>query len=58
MTIDDPDTFTKPWKMSMVLYRNVEPNAEILDFRCVPFADLLVYGDLLQNKDAKPDAKQ
>ena len=57
-TIDDPATFSKPWKMSMVLYRHVEPNAEILDFRCVPFADLLVYGDLLQNKDAKPDAKQ
>jgi hypothetical protein len=52
-TVDDPMTFSKPWKMSMVLYRRVEPNAELLDFRCVPFADLLVYGDLLQNKDAK-----
>ncbi len=48
MTIDDPATFTKPWKISMPLYRRIEPNAEILDFRCVPFADLLVYGDLLQ----------
>ena len=52
-TIEDPQTFSKPWKISMTLYRNVEPHAELQDFRCVPFADLLVYGDLLQKKDAK-----
>ena len=50
VTIDDPSVFAKPWKMSMPLYRRVEPNAQILDFRCVPFADLLVYGDLLTSK--------
>jgi hypothetical protein len=50
-TITDPMTFSRPWKISLILYRRVEPNAELLDFRCVPFADLLVYGDLLQNKD-------
>ena len=53
VTIDDPSVFSKPWKMSMPLYRRVEPNAQILDFRCVPFADLLVYGDLLENKSGK-----
>ena len=52
-TIEDPQTFSRPWKISMALYRNVEPGAELQDFRCVPFADLLVYGDLLQKKDAK-----
>ena len=52
-TIEDPQTFSKPWKISMTLYRNVDPHAELQDFRCVPFADLLVYGDLLQKKDAK-----
>jgi hypothetical protein len=55
VTIDDPSVFSKPWKMSMVLYRKVEANAQILDFRCVPFADLLVYGDLLQNKAGTTD---
>jgi hypothetical protein len=53
VTIDDPSVFSKAWKMSMPLYRRVEPNAQILDFRCVPFADLLVYGDLLENKTGK-----
>jgi len=52
-TIEDPNNFSRPWKISMVLYRHVEPNAELLDFRCVPFADLLVYGDVLQD-NAKP----
>jgi len=51
-TIDDPETFSRPWKISMPLYRRIEPNAQLLDFRCVPFADLLVYGDLVQTKDA------
>ncbi len=50
-TIEDPQTFSKPWKISMILYRHTEPNAELLDFRCVPFADLLVYGDVLHDKN-------
>lgn len=51
-TITDPATYSRPWKISMPLYRKVDKNAELMDFRCVPFADLLVYGDLLQSKDA------
>ena len=54
VTIDDPSIYTRPWKISMTLYRNVEPNAELLDFRCVPFADQLLYGDLLKDKDKYP----
>jgi hypothetical protein len=45
-TIDDPKVFTRPWKMSMPLYRRVEPNARILEFRCVEFAEDLLYGHL------------
>lgn len=46
VTIDDPEVFTRPWRMSMPLYRRVEPNAEILEFRCVEFVEELIYGDL------------
>ncbi len=52
-TIEDSSVYSKPWTISMTLYRNVEPHAEIMDFNCVPFSEMLVYGDLLQNKDAK-----
>ena len=45
-TIEDPKVFTKPWKMSMPLYRRVEPNAQSLEFRCVEFVEDLLYGHL------------
>lgn len=53
VTIDDPALYSHAWKMSMVLYKHVEPRAQLLDFRCVDFAELLVYGDLLENKSGK-----
>jgi hypothetical protein len=46
VTIEDPKVFTRPWKMSMPLYRRVEANAQILEFRCVEFAEELLYGHL------------
>jgi len=45
-TIDDPVTFTKPWKMSMPLYRRVEKNAQLGQFKCVEFVTELMYGHL------------
>lgn len=54
VTVDDPSVYSKPWKMTMTIYKHVEPNAQLLDFRCVPFADKLLYGDLLPDKDKYP----
>jgi hypothetical protein len=34
VTVEDPNVFTRPWKMSMVLYRHLENNATLMDFRC------------------------
>ena len=45
-TIEDPKTVTRPWKMSLTLYRRLEKNAQIMDFRCVEFAEDLIYGDV------------
>jgi len=38
-TMTDPKVFTRPWKIALTLYRNVDPNAEILDFQCYAFED-------------------
>jgi hypothetical protein len=38
-TIEDPITFTRPWKISMPLYRRQEKNAQLLDFKCVEFVE-------------------
>jgi hypothetical protein len=45
-TIEDPETFSKPWKISLPLYRLIEPNAQLLEFKCVEFSEELLYGDL------------
>ena len=43
-TIEDPSVFTRPWKISMALYRRQEKNAQLLDFKCVEFVEELLYG--------------
>jgi len=46
VTIEDPNVFTRPWKMSMPLYRRVERNAQLAEFRCVEFSEEVIYGHL------------
>ena len=43
-TIEDSKTFSRPWKISMTLYRRVEKNAQLLEFKCVEFSEELLYG--------------
>jgi hypothetical protein len=45
-TMEDPDTFTRPWKISLPLYRLLDKNAQLLEFKCVEFSEELLYGDL------------
>jgi hypothetical protein len=45
-TIEDPKVFTRPWKISMPLYRRVEKNARLHEFKCVEFVEELMYGHL------------
>ena len=45
-TMEDPKVFSRPWKISMPLYRHVEANAQLLEYRCVEFAEELMYGHL------------
>jgi hypothetical protein len=47
-TIEDPKVFSRPWKISMPLYRRVEKNFRLLEFRCAEFAEELLYGDLVK----------
>ena len=34
VTLEDPKVFTRPWKMSMPLYRRTEPNVQLLEYEC------------------------
>jgi len=46
VTIEDPKVFTRPWTISMPLYRRLEPNATVLDYNCIDFAEEFMYGNL------------
>jgi hypothetical protein len=48
-TIEDPKVFTRPWKMSMPLYRRAEKNVQLLEYKCVEFAEEAIYGHLRKN---------
>jgi hypothetical protein len=56
-TIQDPTVYSKSWKIKMPLYRRVEDNAQILEFKCVPFAEMHLYGDLYDTMDAAAKAR-
>jgi len=45
-TIEDPNVFTEPWTIRMPLYRRLEDNLQILEYKCVEFAEEILYGDL------------
>jgi hypothetical protein len=47
-TIEDPKVFTRPWKMAFPLYRRVEKNAQLLEFKCVDLSEEYLYGGLLK----------
>jgi hypothetical protein len=50
-TIEDPETFERPWKISMPLYRRLDNNVQLLEFKCVEFSEELLYGDLVKKTE-------
>ncbi len=46
VTIEDPNVFTRPWRIAMPLYRRLESNMQLLEYRCVEFAEEFLYGHL------------
>jgi hypothetical protein len=53
VTIEDPKVFTRPWKISMPLYRRLEPNMQLFDYRCIEFAEEFMYGHLRREQLVK-----
>jgi hypothetical protein len=45
-TIEDAKVFARPWKISMPLYRHLEKNAQLMEYKCVEFAEEVMYGHL------------
>ena len=56
-TINDPQTFSRPWTIRMPLYRHLEENARLLEYNCVEFSEDLLYGDLMTKTPVSPPDK-
>ena len=50
-TIEDEQVFTRPWTISLPLYRRLEPDAEILEFNCVEFVEETLWGHLTKDPE-------
>lgn len=51
VTLEDPGVYTRPWSMKMPLYRRLDENAQLLEFKCVEFAEELLYGHLVKGAE-------
>lgn len=45
-TIEDANVYSRPWKISYPLYRRLDNDMQLLEFKCVEFAEELIYGHL------------
>ena len=52
-TIDDSATFTRPWTIKMPLYKRIEDNARVFEYRCIEMVEELVYGHLRKTQLVK-----
>jgi hypothetical protein len=53
VTVEDPEVFTRAWTMTMPLYRRLEPNAQLIEYRCVEFVEEFLYGHLRKQQLVK-----
>ncbi|HEU4617388.1 MAG TPA: hypothetical protein VFV10_05070 [Gammaproteobacteria bacterium] len=45
-TIEDPTVYSRPWTIRMPLYRIVDDDFRLLEFKCEPYAEEKIYGHL------------
>lgn len=51
-TMEDPENFTRPWNIELPLYRRLEENAQLVEFKCMEFSEEILYGHLRANPAA------
>jgi hypothetical protein len=48
-TIENPEVYTRPWKIAFNLYKGEGEDAQLQQFKCVEFVEELMYGHLRKN---------
>jgi len=45
-TLEDPTIYSRPWTISMPVYKRVGADDRLMQFNCVEFVEELMYGHL------------
>jgi hypothetical protein len=53
VTIEDPNVFTRPWRIAMPLYRRLEPNVSLIEYPCIEFSEEFLYGHVRKQQLVK-----
>src|SRR5499433_1033242 len=53
VTIEDPEVFTRSWRIEMPLYRRLEQNIQLIEYPCIEFAEEFLYGHVRKNQLVK-----
>ena len=54
-TIEDPAVYSEPWTIKMPLYRRMDTNGSLMEFKCAEFVEELLYGQWRRNPLPRPD---
>lgn len=52
-TLEDPNVYTQAWTLRFPLYRRLDENMQILEFKCVEFTEELIYGHLRKGAETQ-----
>ena len=52
-TLEDPNVYTQAWTMKFPLYRRLDENMQLHEFKCVEFTEELIYGHLRKGSVAE-----
>jgi hypothetical protein len=56
--IDDSEVYTRPWKISMPLYRRLERDMQLVEFKCQEYSEEIIYGHLRQTEESVDALKE
>ncbi|MDC0413892.1 hypothetical protein OAM75_02890 [Gammaproteobacteria bacterium] len=52
-TLEDPNVYSSAWTLKLPLYRRLDENMQLLEYKCVEFTEELIYGHLRKDADSE-----
>ena len=48
---DSPEVYTRPWTISLPLYRRIDRDMRLVEFKCQEYSEEILYGYLRQDEE-------